>query len=166
MRFIRSAILTEPDFANPSLRPSRLSNSTYPKPLGLSSLSLMILIDLVWDVEKKSSSSASVKSKDKFPINAVYGGAVGMGRSSRGGPDRSANVPTQMSTGEAVDLESTYVWKRGNRLLYGRSFRHLDHRRSSSRLEIIVSALPELTRWNLRALGSESISSAHEPRAE
>lgn len=77
----------EPLRARASFRPSKSSNSTYPKPLGLSSLSLIILTDFGLFVAKKSSNSDSTKSNARFPMKAVYGGAVGSGRSSRGGPE-------------------------------------------------------------------------------
>lgn len=39
---------------------------------------------------KNSSRSVSTRSKTKLPMKAVYGGSVGRGRSSRGGPLLSA----------------------------------------------------------------------------
>lgn len=47
-RYRKRETLTVPDKSNAALRPSSSANSTYPKPFGLSSRSLMILMDLVW----------------------------------------------------------------------------------------------------------------------
>jgi len=63
-----------PLFANASFKPSSSSNSIYPKPLGFSSLSLIIFTAFVLWPTKNSSRSISVRSKARFPINAVYGG--------------------------------------------------------------------------------------------
>jgi hypothetical protein len=88
-----------PLFVKASLRPSSVSNSTYPNPLGRPSgpLTMRTLVHyksrLVRTVHgrdlliltllgaRKSSTSCSRTSKLRFPTNAVYGGAVGKGNS-------------------------------------------------------------------------------------
>lgn len=113
---------------------------------------------------KNSSSSPSVMSNVRLPTKAVNGGSVGKGRSSRGGP-RSARIEIDMGMERSTEGWDTHGGRIGS---------HRDRgcrlepalRRSSSQLrdDMRVPNIPT-GQSDSRAVGRESISSAHDPRA-
>lgn len=114
---------------------------------------------------KNSSSSPSVRSKAKLPIKAVYGGSVGRGRSSRGGP-RSARGGYR----EGAEAEGRTDHAR-SRLSWSDRGRVKDHPSQNRQtwLPLCRNGLSDRTHCQQtrcsRAVGRLSISSAHDPRA-
>lgn len=112
--------------------------------------------------EKNSSTSFSVRSKAKFPIKAVNGGSVGRGTSSRGGP-RSA-IEIAQDPESTTYYRRTYGAMRDSRLACG-LLAEIGRRLSVLPLRKTKGCNSFKSRKDSRAVGSSSISSAHDPSA-